>query len=321
MKIFPIKNKFQDILAVRIEEYDFNSEDMNEIISLIREYGVIIYKKTRLSIEDYNKWQLKLGYHQPANIWCSHEQHPIFFRVTNGYVKKGQKGLFEDQELDWHCDILFTPDSEELLGLYAKAVPKKSKTLFANSLPYWKNLNKKTQGIFSELWIEITNKIEDTYEKILAHYDLPEYQLSDFNKQRIASDIRKSVNFEEKHADLYKSPRCSKHNFLRLIPKHPLGAMGVYFPHLNISSVVDSVGKQIPNHREIYETIKREYILSGRYIYQHEWDEGDIVLADQLTGVHKRNNIWKDDPAVLRELLRSACWYKTKARIHFERAV
>ena len=321
MKIFPIKNEFQDILAIRIEEYDFNTEDISEIISLIREYGIVIYKKTKLSIEDYNKWQLKLGYHQYAGIWCSHEQYPIFFRVTNGYVKKDQKGLFEDQELDWHCDILFTPDSEELLGLYGKTIPRKSKTLFANSVPYWKNLDKKTREVFSGLRVEITNKIEDTYEKTLAHYDLPEYQLKDFNKQRVASDIRKSVNFEEKYIGLYKPPRCLKHNVLRLIPKHPLGAMGVYFPHLNISSIVDSFGKQISNHREIYDTIKKEYILSGRYIYEHDWDEGDIVLADQLTGVHKRNNVWKDDSTSLRELLRSACWYKTKERIHFERAV
>ena len=319
-----IKNQFNDVLAVQVADYDFESGSVKDIISLVREYGVVFWKRTNVSLDVYNKWQLKLGYHQYVDIWCVHEKYPIFMQVTNNYVRKGQKGLFEDQELDWHCNILFTPDSEELLGLYAKTVSKGAKTLFANSLPYWKNLNIKTCKEYSNLWLKITSKIENTYEKKLAHHSLPQYQLDDFEKKRRSRDIRKSINFENKHFNLYKEPRYLKQNYLKLVPKHPIGLVGgggIYFPHLNVESITDLNGKTVPNHKEIYETIKKNYILSGRYVYQHEWEEGDIVLADQLTGVHKRNNIWKADPAVKRELLRSACWYKTDQRKHFDRVI
>ena len=321
MKFSLIKNAFKDILAVQILEYNFETEDVTDIIDLIRKYGIVFWKKINLPVNVYYEWQLKLGYHQPADIWCSHEEYPIFFRVTNQYIQKNQKGLFEDQELDWHCNILFTPDSEELLGLYAKTAPKGSKTFFANSLPYWKNLSQKKQKELDCLWLKITSKIEDTYEKKLAHEKLSEYQLQDFDKKRNSRDVRKSVNFEKKYFNLYPNPRFLKKNLLKLVPKHPLGMKGIYFPHLNISSVTDKQGAPLSNHCEIYESIKQEYIFSERYIYKHEWEHGDIVLSDQLTGVHKRNNIWTADRNIKRELLRSACWYKTHKRKHFKYSI
>ena len=127
-------------------------------------------------------------------------------------------------------------------------------------------------------------------------------------------------NFKFK-VNLYKESRFLKQNYLKLVPKHPIGMEGVYFPHLNVESITDLNGKTVSNHKEIYETIKKDCVLSQRYVYQHEWEEGDIVLADQLTGVHKRNNIWKIDPTVKRELLKSACWYKTDQRKHFDRII
>jgi len=321
MQAVPIKNQFDDTLAAQVSDYDFESGSIQDIISLIREYGVIFWKQTNVSLDVLNKWQLRLGYHQYSDIWCSHEKYPIFIKVTNDEIREGQKGLFEDQELDWHCNILFTPDSEELLGLYCQTTPKGSKTLFANSLPYLKNLSTKMCNEYDKFWLKITGKIEDTYEKTLAHHSLPKYQSDDFDKKRKSRDIRKSVNFENQHLNLYKQPRYLKQNHLKLVPKHPIGNEGVYFPYLNVERITDSSGITVPNHKEIYTKIKEDYILSGRYVYQHEWEEGDIVLADQLTGVHKRNNVWKIDPTAKRELLRSACWYKTDQRKHFDRSI
>lgn len=319
MRISFIKNVFGDILAVRILDYNFDTENPKDIISLIRKYGIVFWKRTNLPLDIYYKWQLKLGYHQHQKLWCSHEQYPIFFRVTNRQVKPNRKGLFEDNELDWHSNILFTPDSEELVGLLAKTVPKGSKTFFANSIPLWKNLDDKKRKLFKSLWIKITDNIEDTYEKTPAHHYVSKHQWDRWRKMR---DVRRSINFEKKFLDFYKEPRCSRHLFLKLVPKHPLGTKGIYFPHLNVSAIIDSSKQPVLGHKKIYEELKKEYILSGRYVYQHDWNAGDIVLSDQLTGVHKRNNIWKDNSEhAERELLRSICWYKTETRLHFNRAI
>ena len=321
MKYTPIKNKLGDVLAVQILDYDFESESIQDVISLVRKYGVLFWKKINLDLDTYHSWQLKLGYHPSPNIWCSHKKYSIFLRVTNDQVKDGQKGLFEDGELDWHSNILYTPDSEELLSLYGKTLVEGSKTFFANSIPYWKNLKKIKQQRFKNLYVKINRKIERTYEKQLIHTPIPKSHINIIDQTRSWLDIRKSINFEKEHFHLYKQPRFLKENYLRLVPDHPLGIKGLYFPHLRIEAITNSNKTIIPDHKELYEEIKNDYVLSGRYIYQHEWEEGDIILADQLTGIHKRNNIWKKYPNAKRELLRSCCWYKTNERKHFDRSI
>ena len=321
MKIIPLKNEFNETLAVQVVDYNFARGDIRATIELIKEYGVVVWKRTNLSIKEYYHWQLKLGYHQHANMWCSHQKYPIFFRVTNKPIDQRGPGLFADQELDWHCNVLFTPDAEELLGLYAQTIPAGSKTFFANSLPYRKSLDTQLVQQLANFRVEVTDQIDKTYEKTLVHYHLPTYQAQDFVKQRKALDIKKSVNFEKEYNRHYPLPRFGKRHLLRLFPKHPLGIEGIYFPHYHIASIVDSKGAIVPDHREIYQKIKEEYILSGRFVYGHQWEEGDLVLSDQLTGVHRRNDVWQNNPLAQRELLRSACWYKTAYRQHFERSV
>jgi len=323
MKFIPIKNQFNEVLAIHM--LDFNIAEVRDIISLVAQYGVVFWKNTTVSLKEYNNWQLELGYHQYADIWCSHKEYPIFYRVTNRYVTDDHKGLFSDKELDWHSNILFKPDAEELVGLYAQTVPKGSKTFFANSIPYWQSLSEDRKFELNQLWVKITSESQTTYEKKLStHYqDLPDRELKNLHKNRQSRDIRRSINFDQKNFSLYKEPRYSRSLFLKLIPNHPLGTKGLHFPFYHISGIATSDKKAILNHKQIYDNIKAEYILSGRYIYEHQWEKGDIVLADQLIGLHKRNNIWAENQklSIKRELLRTACWYKTSDRKSFERSL
>ena len=323
-----LKNDYDDILAVEVIGYNFKTKDFSGLMSLIRNYGIIIFKKANLSIEDYHKWQLNLGYHQISDMWCTHKKYPIFYEVTNKETKKGQKGLFGDKEINWHCANVFAPDGPELLGLYAILIPKtpKSKTFFANSIPYWKNLSQEDQKSFENTYIEVAPKVEDTYEKHLISNPPPKNQMKDRKNHLFTRDIRRSINFERKYYEFYSEPRylyrtplSLKKNFLKLIPEHTLGVKGVYFPYFHISDMTDLNKKSLLNSKKLFEKIKKDYILNGRYVYEHNWEEGDIVLADQLTGLHKRNNIWKeaDDFSLQRNLLRSVCWYKSEYRKNF----
>jgi alpha-ketoglutarate-dependent taurine dioxygenase len=36
----------------------------------------------------------------------------------------------------------------------------------------------------------------------------------------------------------------------------------------------------------------RDHILQEKYIYHHDWQDGDVVIAEQWLGIHKR---WKFD--------------------------
>lgn len=326
MKLQFIRNKKNEILAVQIMEKNFYNYKIKEIMDLIRDYGVVICKQSNLTIEDYYHWQLRLGYHQPSNMWCEHKKYPIFYRVTNKKIDKDNTGLFGDGALDWHTDQLFIPESEELLSLFGVTIPEGAITQFANSIPYFKRTSSEVQKRWKNLKIIITNNIQKTYEKKGApHYKLPPNQQKDFDKRRASRDIRKSLNFPKQFSHLYEKSRFTKEGFRRLIPIHPLGAKGIYFPHFSISSITDDRGVRIPDDKQLYIKIKSEYIDSGEYIYSHYWQKGDIVLSDQLITLHRKNDLFANSSVqvkpIFRELFRTSCWYKTDYRITFQKSL
>jgi hypothetical protein len=94
-----------------------------------------------------------------------------------------------------------------------------------------------------------------------------------------------------------------------------------------MEDIGDVTETPLSNHKNIYKLIRKAYIDIDDYHYHHEWDEGDILFADQFTGVHKRNNVWEEQgidsnsEEGLRYLERTAFWYKTHYRTHTGRCL
>ena len=326
MKLEELKSNAGITVAVRVLD-NYGTIKPDEFIELVKEYGVIVWKKQNITSAQYVEFQKTVGYHQPAEMWCNDPNHPEIFRVTNKKVNDlGDEGLFSHGELDWHCNLGFTPDSEEMVSLRCITTPKGSITSWTNSMPYWKSLDKATKTEFENYYIHLTNEIENTYEKKLLHYMLPVAEQSDFDKQRKSRSIQNAINFDQ-DPGLYPEPRFTKDNYLRLHPRHPLDMKGIYFPHLNMEDIGDISETPLPNHRAVYESIRKAYIDVDDYHYHHEWEEGDILFADQFTGVHRRNNVWEEQgidsgsEQGLRYLERTAFWYKTQYRTHTGRCL
>lgn len=301
-------------VALRILSNDITDTDPAEVVKLLAEYGAIVLKKTKTPVKAYNEWQLEFAYHRHANIWCSHKEYPIFQRVTNKQLTANEEGLFGHGELDWHQNILFVPNSEEIVGLYGLTVDGVAPTILSNSIPMWRNFTQDEKDFYSKLRMRTTNKSEDTYDKKMAHYVLPTEEQKDFERNRIKSHISQSVNFEAKNTDLYPPLEFLKKNFLKLKPDHPLNIDGLYFPMLNIEYMADENNEKLPNHKEVYDRLKYLFTISDEYKYTHHWEPGDIFLMEQLTTIHKRGDV---DPNKPRELLRTAGWYKTSVRHHY----
>ena len=170
MKIEPIKSSAGYTVAVRVLT-PFKDMKEQDFIDLVREFGTVVWKKDTATVDEYIDFQMKIGYHQAADIWCNDEKYPQIYRVTNLKLKDDHEseGLFGHGDLDWHCNILFTPDSEEMVALRAVEIPKGSQTIMANSIPYWNNLSQEKRDYYETLYLSITNKMEDTYENKLAH--------------------------------------------------------------------------------------------------------------------------------------------------------
>jgi hypothetical protein len=69
------------------------------------------------------------------------------------------------------------------------------------------------------------------------------------------------------------------------------------------------LGKFVELSQEESDEIKavlHKHVLSDKYVYHHDWQDGDIVISDQWNGVHKR---WPFDKMDKRVLHRGMCYY------------
>ena len=58
----------------------------------------------------------------------------------------------------------------------------------------------------------------------------------------------------------------------------------MYFSPLQLGKFVELDQAESDNLKNLLMT----HIFQEKYIYHHDWEDGDIVLSDQWNGIHKR---------------------------------
>ena len=269
------------------------------------EYGYLVIENSGASPEEFAKWNLEFGYHISPDIWCTDKEHSEYFwRVTNEKVDGENQGLFADDELDWHSNLVPIADAQEVIGLYGKTITYNTETWICSSIPYVQKLSQATKDLYkslqTKLWHSGGTPINQPWRP-------------NWNKKytdTVMEGIKQNRN--KSRVDLIDSRFKEWRGVLdihKLVPNHPLGVEGLFFQPYEITEIVGLLNF---SYKELYYEIYNDFIID-KYIYKHKWKPGDILLIDQLTTIHRRPTISKDKT---RELLRTACWYKN--RNHFE---
>lgn len=301
-----------------------NNIDPIEASSAIAECGWIVIEDSNASPEEFAEWYLDAFYTLSPDIWCSDKTHnSLFWRVTNDIVDNKNKGLFGDDEVDWHSDLIPEIDAQEVVGLYAKTITYPTETWICSSTAYWKNLSTETQEYLKSLQVEILNRGINNKEPFLkpnesqwerGHWDdqYTKTVVNGIRKNRHLSRVKNATNIDSKDLKKFKEHRgvVVQHN---LVTNHPLEIPGVFFPPYEVVGFHKN-NALIDNGKEIHQMIYNDLVLSGKYIYKHQWKSGDILLMDQINTIHKRTKVLHDKT---RELLRIAGWYKSNVRKHF----
>ena len=275
--------------------------DPIDAANMVAQYGYLAIENSGASPEEFAKWNLEMGHHISPDIWCTDKEHSEYFwRVTNEKVDGENQGLFADDELDWHSNLVPNADAQEIIGLYAKTITYDTETWVCSSIPYMHNLSQTTKDFFKGLK---TKLIHSGGESINQPWR------PDWDK-KYTDTVMKGIkqNRNKSRADLldkkFKKFRgiLDEHN---LVPNHPLDVEGIFFQPYEITEFVGA-------DNDVYFEIFNNFIID-KYTYKHKWKPGDILLMDQFTTIHRRPTVSKDKT---RELLRSACWYKN--RNHYE---
>ena len=297
---------------------ELNPDNIAEIIA---KAGVAVIRDSGATPEEYAEWSLGLGYHLSPEIWCTDKEHSdLFWTVTNEMMDDRNQGLFGDYELDWHTNMTPVADAEEVIGLYAKTISYDTETWFANSVPYFTQLPdeekerlrsltvvhdpKRTLGLIQKAW---SPKFGEIYG---------EEVLREIQKNRETREVFNSINMEAENKEKFGASRGIMNNH-RLVPKHPLGVEGLFFSPYEVHGFLKD-GEPYYGSDSLYWKLYNDYVGNNKYIYKHTWQEGDIVLFDNIIGIHRRPDIEKDKP---RRLLRTAKWYKSHMRKHHDYVV
>jgi hypothetical protein len=84
-----------------------------------------------------------------------------------------------------------------------------------------------------------------------------------------------------------------------LVRKNIAGQKGLFLPFLQTTKIVELPESQ---SKEMLDWLG-PYTIQEQYVYHHDWDDGDVVIAEQNLGIHKR---WRFEHIEKRVLHRGA---------------
>jgi len=69
-----------------------------------------------------------------------------------------------------------------------------------------------------------------------------------------------------------------------LVHKNIANRVGLYFSALQLQKFVELTQEESNNLKDMLF----KHVLSEKYLYHHDWEDGDVVLSEQWLGIHKR---------------------------------
>lgn len=188
-------------------------------------------------------------------------------RVTGALNEKGEPGLFGHvSELDWHANQASNRERKPIVWMYGDSGMEGSRTSFINMI-----------RVYEDLPPDLKEKIRN--KKCYFGYEKGRYSTSPYFHEHVNKD-----------------------NLFDLVMTNSAGKTGLYYPFNQVFGMADTSHEEFLN---IHEALKH-FILKEKYVYHHDWKDGQIVLCDQWLSLHKR---WKFDKMEDRMLHRIAFDY------------
>lgn len=243
---------------------DATQEDINLTSDLLKSNTLVVFKKQKLTIPE----ELKIGYmfgnvtseYAPGtNEWQAEVADEVadpnghITRVTGALNEHGQPGTagYVDA-MDWHNNqphrIHLGKQKGPLVWLYGVKGTAGSRTTYTNSILGYKDLDDATK---------------ETIKDLKGIY----YSAGDF-REPVAGGKESDTNL--------LTPN--------VVNRHISGELGIYHSHLQLERFEGMTREEsLPLSEKL-----QNFLTQDKYCYHHDWEDGDIVIADQWFGIHKR---------------------------------
>jgi alpha-ketoglutarate-dependent taurine dioxygenase len=251
--------------TVIIENYnikDATQDDINQIARLLATNTCVVLKKQSLTIEDEvriakmfkNPQQFHLDVEGSFDAECYRGaevdgSEKFALRVTGEKNEHGLPGIAGwEDEMVWHCNDPHDPLKRSLIWLYGVRGTSGSRTTWNNNILSYNELAEEKRKPLENLKLVMANWSK---EQMDLGYDAPDI-IDDYTPNLVMENIA--------------------------------GRKGFYFPFLQISGFV---GLSEEENKNIISWLT-EHTIQDKYCYHHDWQDGDIVIAEQWLGIHKR---------------------------------
>ena len=248
--------------TVILDDFDFKiatQQDIDYLARLLATNTLVVIKKQSLTVKDelriinmFKNPEPFIKPNDPDYIHCWVDgTNGIIQRVTGELNDHGKPGLAgHTDEMIWHCNDPYRKDRRPLVWLYGVKGTSKSRTSWNNNIMSYNDLDQETKNFYKTLKIVIKTGMD---------LDI-----------KLEEDRKKvSMDFEY---------------FPNLVHVNNAGKTGLFFPFLQMSHFL---GMTLEDSRKIIEPLA-EYTVQDKYCYHHDWDDGDIIIAEQWLGIHKR---------------------------------
>lgn len=252
-------------LIIRAGKSDSSLEDVD-----IEELKLKFHSESLLVLRGYKSFSGSESFAQYCEQWGEVSLWP-FGKVLELVEQKDPKDhIFDSNYVPLHWDGMYRPQVPEYQIFHCVKAPLKNgggRTTFSNTLMALENASVEEK----ELWRKVTGK----YQRKMEFYD-----------SRSVSPIVCPHPYKEysviRYNEAPKSVGESERKFL-----NP--------PNLRFEGLND-------DETEVFHSSLHEALHSPANFYAHEWEDGDVVIADNLTLLHGREAFTANSPRHLQRV-------------------
>jgi len=236
-----------------IYDNDINKMSDDELKAMFKQVVsnlVVVFKNQRVSVENELRICTIAGEVMPTfNRAKDISVIDGILRVTGKKDEKGNEGLFGHKTaLDWHANQPSNPDRKSIIWIYALEGAVGSRTSWLNMV-----------AAYNDLPTDLKEYVQDI--EMYCGYSTGRYSTSPYFHDHINTK-----------------------NKVKLLHTNPEGLTGLMFPYFQL---FEFVGKSKLEFKLMTKMLW-EHCLQEKYIYHHDWQNGDIVISEQWLTLHKR---------------------------------
>ena len=250
------------IIIENFDMKDATQDDINYIAKLLATNTCVVIKNQSLTVEDEvkiakmfkNPQQFHTDIDNSFDAECYRgaeveNSEKMALRVTGEKNEQGLPGLAGwTDEMVWHCNDPHDPLKRSLIWLYGVKGTKGSRTTWNNNILSYQELDEEKRKPLENLKLIMANWAKDE----VYFGDEVSDTIEDYTPNLVIENIAKKKGF--------------------------------YFPFLQISGFV---GLSEEENKNIIDWLSK-HTTQEKYCYHHDWEDGDIVIAEQWLGIHKR---------------------------------